>query len=97
MILKHFLKPKWRHSNPMVRLQAIESLGSADQDIFFEISRNDADPAVRRSACKRLERLAALATQFQLCRRVDPFEIVLPVPGYHFFDTGNFDQVDTSS
>ena len=62
MILKHFLKPKWRHSNPMVRLQAIESLGSADQDIFFEISRNDADPAVRRSACKRLERLAALAT-----------------------------------
>jgi len=60
MILKHFLKPKWQHSNPVVRLQAIESLGGSDQDVLVEIARSDPDPAVRRSACKRIERLPAL-------------------------------------
>ena len=62
MILKHFLssKPKWQHSDPEVRRQAVQSIPATDQDTLAQIARDDADPAVRRQACRRLTRLDLL-------------------------------------
>ncbi len=62
MILKRFIKPKWQHNDPTVRLQAIEELSGVEQATLAGIARNDADPAVRRSACKRIEDLDLLQT-----------------------------------
>lgn len=62
MILKRFIKPKWQHNDPRVRLQAIEDLNDAEQTTLVEIARGDADPAVRRSACKRVDDLDMLQT-----------------------------------
>ncbi len=46
MILKNFFKPRWQHSNPQVRRQALEEL-AGDPTVLTEMVRRDPDPALR--------------------------------------------------
>lgn len=53
MILSRFLKPKWQHTDPATRQQALRELDKADPTLIA-LARNDPDPAVRRNALERL-------------------------------------------
>jgi hypothetical protein len=54
-------KPKWLHSDPAVRAEAVRALSSEDQALLASIARTDADARVRRLAVKRLHDVAVLA------------------------------------
>jgi len=43
-------KPKWKHSNPDVRADAVRSLGDDEAALLANIARSDADARVRRIA-----------------------------------------------
>lgn len=62
MILSRFLKPKWQHTDPMTRQQAVQGLETTDPTLS-ELAQQDPDPAVR---CAALERLSDL----DLLRRI---------------------------
>src|SRR6267154_1152263 len=47
-------KPKWKHSNPDVRADAVRSLGDDEAALLATIARHDADARVRRIAVKRI-------------------------------------------
>ncbi|MCU1281895.1 MAG: putative CheA signal transduction histidine kinase [bacterium] len=47
-------KPKWKHSNPEVRADAVRSLGDDEAALLANIARSDADARVRRIAVKRI-------------------------------------------
>ncbi|HEY2749286.1 MAG TPA: DUF349 domain-containing protein [Polyangia bacterium] len=47
-------KPKWKHSNPEVRAEAVRALGDDEPTLLATIARNDADARVRRLAVKRI-------------------------------------------
>lgn len=50
-----FFKPRWQHTNPDIRLKAIESLSAAnDAEILAKLARGDASTLVRAAACARL-------------------------------------------
>ncbi len=53
MILSRFLKPKWQHTDPTARKQAVQGLESTDP-MLSELARQDPDPAVRHAALERL-------------------------------------------
>ncbi|CAK0780766.1 putative DUF349 domain-containing protein [Gammaproteobacteria bacterium] len=59
MILKNLFKPRWQHSNPRVRRQALEELAS-DHEVLTQIARRDPDPALRILAIERLTDLTIL-------------------------------------
>ncbi len=61
MILSRFLKPKWQHTDPETRKQALQGLESTDPALI-EIARQDTDPAIRCAALKRLSDLDLLQT-----------------------------------
>ena len=67
MILNRFFKPKWQHSDPQVRKQALGELSSADP-ILVQVARQDRSPEVRRAALERLTELPLL----QQIARQDP-------------------------
>ena len=54
MVLTRFFKPKWQHSDPEVRREAVQALTSADVDILSRIALEDEAPAVRRQALSQL-------------------------------------------
>ncbi len=56
MIFKRLFQrqPKWRHSDPRVRQQALAAL-PADDPVLIELARTDADAGVRRAALERLD------------------------------------------
>lgn len=62
MIFRRFLRPqpKWQHADPEVRRQSLLSIPDEDQDTLIHIVRHDSDVAVRRLACRRLQRLDVL-------------------------------------
>lgn len=60
MVLTRFFKPKWQHSDPEVRHQAVQALTSADTDILSRIAIEDEAPAVRRLALGRLDDLDSM-------------------------------------
>lgn len=63
MFLDKFLKPKWQHSNPQVRKQALLKLAPQDPEdrrILVRLAEQDADAEVRRTAVKRLSELDRL-------------------------------------
>lgn len=60
MILPNFIKPKWQHSNPDIRLSAIEELD--DTAILHEIAQNDTAAEVREAALKKINDLTVLDT-----------------------------------
>src|SRR4051812_40572504 len=47
-------KPKWKHSNPDVRAEAVRALGDDQSDVLATVARSDADARVRRIAVKRI-------------------------------------------
>lgn len=55
MILNRLLKikPKWQHSNPAVRQQAIQELDSSDP-ILRQLAQDDQEPQVRQSALAKI-------------------------------------------
>jgi hypothetical protein len=53
MILSRFLKPKWQHTDPETRKQALRGLANTDPALV-EIARQDPDPVLRRAALERL-------------------------------------------
>ncbi|HEX8952858.1 MAG TPA: DUF349 domain-containing protein, partial [Polyangia bacterium] len=47
-------KPKWKHSNPEVRAEAVRALGDDEAALLATIALKDADARVRRIAVKRI-------------------------------------------
>lgn len=47
-------RPRWRHSDPDVRAEAVRGLDDDQQDLFGTIAGDDPDPRVRRVALKRV-------------------------------------------
>jgi len=47
-------KPKWKHSNPEVRAEAVRALGEDEAALLATIAKNDSDARVRRLAVKRI-------------------------------------------
>ena len=58
-------KPKWLHSDPLVRLDAVRTLPADDQTLLASLARTDADARVRRAAIKRLRDAPVLADLVQ--------------------------------
>lgn len=53
-------KPKWQHSDPAVRLTAIEAMDHSEADELAMVALNDVEPAVRLAAVNKLEDFASL-------------------------------------
>jgi hypothetical protein len=60
MALSDWLKPKWQHSDPSVRLQAVRELEPSQTDLLVEIASSDSDEAVALAAVTILTDPAAL-------------------------------------
>jgi hypothetical protein len=56
-----FFRPKYRHSDVKVRLEAVRALTSDEADILATVAKSDKDPGVRRIAIEKLERVELLA------------------------------------
>jgi hypothetical protein len=63
MILARFFRPRWQHSNPQVRRQALLRLSSQDPEehaILQRLAAEDTDAEVRKAAVKHVSDLAFL-------------------------------------
>ncbi len=54
-MLSRFLKPKWQHKDPAVRLAGIATV--EDEKTLFQIAREDTDAAVRKAAAEKLSQI----------------------------------------
>lgn len=55
MSLLNLFRPKWKHSDPQVRLQEVRSLPiESNQSPFIELARKDEDAKVRSTAASRI-------------------------------------------
>lgn len=66
MTFFNFFKPKWQHSNPTIRLKALENLGDSDCQILAQIAATDPEIHVRQAALSKIDDwrvLAPLANQ----------------------------------
>ena len=61
MGITDFFKPKYRHSDVKVRLEAVRALSSDDADILATVARSDRDPGVRRVAIEKIATADVLA------------------------------------
>jgi hypothetical protein len=52
---------RWKHGDPMVRLEAVQALSDTDADVFIQVASEDTDARVRRVAVGRLVDADALA------------------------------------
>ena len=59
MALSDLFKPKWKHSDPSVRLQTIENI--SDQSVLAFIAKNDTEQSVRYTALQNLTDQEVLA------------------------------------
>ena len=57
-----FGKPKLKHRDPEVRLQALAGLGDGSQGTFAELASSDLDPRVRATAVGRITEVPRLVT-----------------------------------
>src|SRR6478735_7598764 len=48
-------RPKWKHSNPEVRAEAVRQLGDDQASLLATIAKSDADARVRRIALMRID------------------------------------------
>ena len=60
MSLLNIFRPKWQHSEPEVRVQAILALGPENQDIFETAVTSDENPEVRSAAVRKLTSITFL-------------------------------------
>ena len=61
MGIADFFRPKYRHSDVKVRLEAVRALTSDDSDILVTIARTDREATVRRVAIEKLDAADVLA------------------------------------
>lgn len=47
-------RPKWKHSKPAVRMEALRAMGADATDTVVEMARSDAEDTVRRAAIEKL-------------------------------------------
>ena len=55
-------QPEWKHTDPAVRVLAVQDLPDQDQELLGSIAREDADAGVRRVAVGRLGHVETLLT-----------------------------------
>lgn len=60
MSLLDLIRPQWKHSNPDIRLSAVQAMGSDQQDVFVSILKNDLSSKVRLVAARKLAILSVL-------------------------------------
>ena len=58
MAISNLFNPKWKHSDPAVRISAVKQ--SADSDLIALIAREDTDKDVRLAAIKQLDDISSL-------------------------------------
>ncbi len=61
MGIADFFRPKYKHSDVKVRLEAVRALTSDESDILATIARSDKDAGVRRIAIEKLDEVEVLA------------------------------------
>lgn len=54
MSLKDFISPKWKHSNPEIRLAAVEDMDTDSMDILTKIIVTDPEPGIRIKAAEKI-------------------------------------------
>ncbi len=54
-------QPRWKHTDPAVRISAVFELGTDSGDTLLAVVREDPDARVRRAAVTRLEAISVLA------------------------------------
>ncbi|HOC18152.1 MAG TPA: DUF349 domain-containing protein [Vicinamibacterales bacterium] len=54
-------QPRWKHSNPAVRIAAVEELPLDQQDVLLSVAREDRDTAVRLAALRKIISPVAIA------------------------------------
>lgn len=74
MAFKDMFRPKWKHSDAEIRLQAIEKL--EDQKILAEVAKNDESPEVRKAAVFRLDNQALLTEISKQSRDIEVRKLV---------------------
>ena len=65
MALADLFRPKWKHSEPAVRADAVRKLETSEIDVLVRVLKNESDIAIRRIAVKKLddpELLSEIAT-----------------------------------
>lgn len=65
MSLLNIFRPKWQHSDPKVRVQAILELGNDSQSIFETIASSDESAEVREAAIRKLSNIDSLRKIFK--------------------------------
>jgi hypothetical protein len=55
MGLFDLFRPKWKHSDPQIRIEAVRQMTDEQAVLLAEIARADPDAAVRRMALKRID------------------------------------------
>ena len=60
MALLNIFKPKWQHSNPAVRLNAVRKLTDSDSEILSSIVTKDPESSVRLAALNQINDLSLL-------------------------------------
>jgi betaine-aldehyde dehydrogenase len=61
MGIANFFRPKYKHSDVKVRLEAVRALTSDETDILATVARSDKDAGVRRVAIEKLDEVDVLA------------------------------------
>ena len=64
--------PRWKHTDPSVRVAAVYELGGDEGEALHALAREDAEPRVRRAAVTRIDDVAILGE----IARTDPDEDV---------------------
>ncbi len=61
MGITDFFRPKYRHSDVKVRLEAVRALSPDESDVLATVARTDRDPGVRKVAIEKLDLADVLA------------------------------------
>ncbi|MEE4359296.1 MAG: DUF349 domain-containing protein [Desulfococcaceae bacterium] len=54
MALTDFMKPRWKHSNPEIRLKAVQEMKEDENEVLQEIAITDGDPDIRMEAIGKI-------------------------------------------
>ena len=52
---------RWKHGDPMVRLEAVQALADTELDVLAQVASEDTDARVRKAAVHRLADVDVLA------------------------------------
>ena len=87
MDLLKFKKPKWKHSDPNVRLAAVQEIDADDTETLSSLVLNDDDKSVRLAALARIVDLESLEKIAQQIRDADIGRIVNDKVNQLLFDS----------